>query len=52
MERIGRPGRAMCYDCLRAVDVDVHFAPGSKGRGSKLLLTGWDEMRVRDLEAA
>ncbi|MCX7890273.1 MAG: hydrogenase maturation nickel metallochaperone HypA [Rhodobacteraceae bacterium] len=46
------PGRALCLDCGREVALDDRFDPCPECGGGRLLATGGDEMRIRDMEAA
>jgi hydrogenase nickel incorporation protein HypA/HybF len=46
------PGRARCLDCGGEADMAVRFAPCPVCGGTRLLQTGGDEMRIKDLEAA
>ncbi len=50
LEMIDLPGRAMCYDCLKAVEIDDRLAPCPLCGGGRLLPEGGDEMRIRDME--
>jgi hydrogenase nickel incorporation protein HypA/HybF len=45
------PGRAMCFDCAHEVEIDDRLSPCPDCGGGKLLPTGGDEMRIKDLEA-
>lgn len=45
------PGRATCFDCAREVEIEDRLAPCPVCGSGKLLPTGGDEMRIRDLEA-
>lgn len=46
------PGRAMCYDCVKEVEIDDRLAPCPECGGGRLMPTGGDEMRIKDLEIA
>jgi hydrogenase nickel incorporation protein HypA/HybF len=46
------PGRARCLDCGGEADMAVRFEPCPVCGGTRLLQTGGDEMRIKDLEAA
>lgn len=46
------PGRAMCYDCAREVEIDNRLDPCPRCQGGKLMPMGGDEMRIKDLEVA
>jgi hydrogenase nickel incorporation protein HypA/HybF len=50
LEMIDLPGRAMCYDCLKPVEIDDRLAPCPLCGGGRLLPEGGDEMRIRDME--
>ncbi len=50
LEMIDLPGRAMCYDCAREVEIEERFAPCPRCGGGRLMPTGGDEMKIRDLE--
>jgi len=46
------PGRAMCYDCMKEVEIDHRLDPCPDCGGGKLMPQGGDEMRIKDLEVA
>lgn len=46
------PGRAMCYDCMREVEIENRLDPCPSCQGGKLMPIGGDEMRIKDLEVA
>ncbi len=46
------PGRAMCYDCAKEVEIEERLSPCPECGGGKLLPIGGDEMRIKDLEVA
>ena len=46
------PGRALCYDCMKEVEIDHRLAPCPICGGGKLMPQGGDEMRIKDLEVA
>lgn len=46
------PGRAMCYDCMREVEIEDRLDPCPECGGGKLMPQGGDEMRIKDLEIA
>lgn len=50
LEMIDLPGRAMCYDCGEEVEIDDRLAPCPKCGGARLMPTGGDEMRIKDME--
>ncbi|MDX1779688.1 MAG: hydrogenase maturation nickel metallochaperone HypA [Thalassovita sp.] len=43
-------GRAMCYDCMKEVEIDDRFAPCSDCGGTTLMPVAGSEMRIKDLE--
>lgn len=45
------PGKAMCFDCAREVEIEDRLSPCPECGGGKLMPTGGDEMRIKDLEA-
>ncbi|MFV0359472.1 hydrogenase maturation nickel metallochaperone HypA [Tropicimonas sp.] len=47
---IDLPGKAMCYDCAREVELSARLDPCPECGGGRLLPTGGDEMRIRDME--
>jgi hydrogenase nickel incorporation protein HypA/HybF len=49
---IDLPGRALCFDCGQEVDLAERLDPCPECGGGRLMPTGGDEMRVKDLEAA
>ncbi|NVO25510.1 hydrogenase maturation nickel metallochaperone HypA [Donghicola mangrovi] len=50
LEMIDLPGRAMCYDCVKEVEIDDRLAPCPDCGGGRLMPVGGDEMRIKDLE--
>ena len=46
------PGCALCYDCMREVEIEHRLDPCPICGGGKLLPQGGDEMRIKDLEVA
>ncbi len=50
LEMIDLPGRALCYDCLKQVEIDDRLAPCPLCGGGRLMPEGGDEMRIRDME--
>lgn len=46
------PGRATCFDCMDDVEISDRLAPCPRCGGGRLLPSGGDEMRVKDLEVA
>ncbi|GIT93026.1 putative hydrogenase nickel incorporation protein HypA [Jannaschia pagri] len=52
LEVIDLPGRAMCFDCAKPVEINDRLAPCPDCGGGKLMPEGGDEMRVKDMEVA
>lgn len=52
LEMIDLPGRALCYDCEKTVDIDDRLAPCPLCGGGRLMPDGGDEMRIKDMEVA
>ncbi len=52
LEMIDLPGKAMCFDCAHEVEINERLQPCPDCGGGRLVPTGGDEMRVKDLEAA
>ena len=50
LEVLDLPGRALCYDCDREVEIADRFDPCPDCGGGKLLPVSGDEMRIKDLE--
>jgi hydrogenase nickel incorporation protein HypA/HybF len=50
LEMIDLPGRAMCYDCIKEVDIDDRLAPCPDCGGGRLMPVAGDEMKIKDLE--
>ena len=50
LEMIDLPGRALCYDCMEAVEIDHRLDPCPTCGGGKLIPDGGDEMRIKDME--
>lgn len=46
------PGRALCYDCMKEVEIAERLDPCPVCGGGKLMPQGGDEMRIKDLEVA
>ena len=51
LEILDLPGRAHCFDCAREVDIHDRLDPCPDCGGGKLIPTGGQEMRIKDLEA-
>ena len=47
---IDLPGRALCYDCMKEVEIEHRLDPCPTCGGGKLMPQGGDEMRIKDLE--
>ncbi len=52
LEMIDLPGRATCCDCGHEVEIAQRLDPCPDCGGERLLPTGGDELRIRDMEAA
>ncbi|MEM6677594.1 MAG: hydrogenase maturation nickel metallochaperone HypA [Pseudomonadota bacterium] len=52
LEMIDLPGRASCFDCGHEGEIDDRLAPCPRCGGGRLMPTGGDEMRIKDLEVA
>lgn len=50
LEMIDLGGRAFCYDCGEEVAIDDRFDPCPLCGGGRLLPSGGDEMRIKDME--
>lgn len=46
------PGCALCYDCMKQVEIDHRLDLCPDCGGGKLMPQGGDEMRIKDLEVA
>ncbi|WP_425071432.1 hydrogenase maturation nickel metallochaperone HypA [Sagittula sp. S175] len=52
LEVIDLPGQALCYDCMKTVEIEHRLDCCPDCGGGKLMPQGGDEMRIKDLEAA
>lgn len=50
LEMIDLPGRAMCYDCMKEVEIEERLDPCPDCGGGKLMPVAGDEMKIKDLE--
>ena len=50
LEMIDLPGQALCYDCMRTVEIADRLDPCPRCGGGKLIPQGGDEMRIKDME--
>ncbi|MFC2969622.1 hydrogenase maturation nickel metallochaperone HypA [Acidimangrovimonas pyrenivorans] len=50
LEMIDLPGRAMCYDCGKEVEIEERLAPCPLCGGGRLMPVSGDEMRIKDME--
>lgn len=50
LEMIDLPGRALCYDCGKTVDLADRLDPCPLCGGGRLIPEGGDEMRIKDME--
>lgn len=47
---IDLPGKAMCFDCAKTVEIEDRLDPCPECGGGKLMPQGGDEMRIKDME--
>jgi hydrogenase nickel incorporation protein HypA/HybF len=52
LEMLDLPGRALCYDCGKTVELADRLDPCPLCGGGKLIPQGGDEMRIKDMEVA
>ncbi|WP_238365342.1 hydrogenase maturation nickel metallochaperone HypA [Mesobacterium pallidum] len=52
LEIIDLPGKALCYDCMKSVEIADRLDPCPDCGGGKLMPDGGDEMRIKDMEVA
>jgi len=52
LEMIDLPGRASCFDCGSAVEIEDRLDPCPVCGSGKLMPDGGDEMRIKDMEVA
>lgn len=52
LEIIDLPGQALCYDCMKPVEIAYRLDPCPICGGGKLIPQGGDEMRIKDMEVA
>ncbi len=52
LEMIDLPGSAMCFDCMKTVEIDGRLDLCPECGGGRLLPEGGDEMRIKDMEVA
>lgn len=50
LEMIDLPGKALCYDCMKTVEIAARLDSCPLCGGGKLIPDGGDEMRIRDME--
>ncbi len=50
LEMLDLPGKALCLDCLKTVEIAERLDPCPECGGGKLLPDGGDEMRIKDME--
>lgn len=50
LEIIDLPGQAMCYDCMKPVEIADRLDPCPLCGGGRLIPQGGDEMRIKDME--
>lgn len=52
LEMLDLPGRATCFDCAKDVEIENRLDPCPECGGGKLMPSGGDELRIKDLEVA
>jgi len=52
LDILGLPGRAWCFGCGEAFDVDSRVTDCPACGSARLRITGGDELRIKDLEVA
>ncbi|MCB6176688.1 hydrogenase maturation nickel metallochaperone HypA [Rhodobacter sp. Har01] len=52
LEMIDLAGQALCFDCMKTVEIADRLAPCPLCGGGKLIPNGGDEMRIKDMEVA
>ncbi|SOB89832.1 hydrogenase-3 nickel incorporation protein HypA [Rhodobacter sp. JA431] len=50
LEILNIPGKALCFDCEKTVEVEHRLDTCPSCGGARLLVQGGDEMRIKDLE--
>lgn len=50
LEMIDLPGRAMCYDCVKEVEIEDRLSPCPDCGSGRLMPVAGDEMKIKDLE--
>ena len=50
LEMIDLPGRAMCYDCIREVEIENRLDPCPDCGGGRLMPVAGDELKIKDME--
>ncbi|MBE0452159.1 hydrogenase maturation nickel metallochaperone HypA [Roseovarius autotrophicus] len=50
LEMIDLPGRAICYDCTREVEIMARLDPCPLCGGGRLMPVAGEEMRIKDME--
>ena len=50
LEMIDLPGRAMCYDCMKEVEIEDRLDPCPDCGGGRLMPVSGDELRLKDME--
>lgn len=50
LEMLDLPGQALCYDCMKTVEIADRLDPCPLCGGGKLIPQGGDEMRIKDME--
>lgn len=50
LEMLDLPGQALCYDCMKTVEIADRLDPCPLCGGGRLIPQGGDEMRIKDME--
>ena len=50
LEMLDLPGQALCYDCMKTVEIAHRLDPCPDCGGGKLLPQGGEEMRIKDMQ--
>lgn len=50
LEMLDLPGHALCYDCMKTVEIADRLDPCPICGGGRLIPQGGDEMRIKDME--
>ncbi len=50
LEMIDLPAQAMCYDCMKEVEIEDRFDPCPVCGGGRLMPVAGEELRIKDME--